>query len=145
MNKLFSFLTKNEAHGFIRIAAKVFRVLYIASSFATALYFIIFGVSTGEFGPFFLFFISGIAAFCIMMFMGIFIEAMLIGFANIVENQFEELILKNKAEDAKENFYLNKKQKAGFEKLEKFNELRKTGAITDEEYEAKKKEYLDSI
>lgn len=145
MNRLFSFLTKNEAHGFIRLAAKVFKVIHIVMGIAAAIYFIIMGINSGFFATFFIMFIAGLVALCVSMFMGIFIEAMLIGFANIVENQFEELILKNKADEVKESFYLNKKQKAGFEKLEKFNELRKSGAITDEEYEAKKKEYLDNI
>ena len=145
MNKLFSFLTKNEAHRFIRLSAKIFRVFYIVSSFATAIYLIVMGVQSGFFASFLLMFISGLISFCVFMFIGMFVEAMLIGFANIAENHFEELVLKNKSEDIKENFYLNKKQKANFEKLDKFNELRKCGAITQEEYEAKKKEFLGDL
>ncbi|MCK9471854.1 MAG: SHOCT domain-containing protein [Bacilli bacterium] len=144
MNKLFSFLTKNESHHILRFCAKVFRVIYIVLSIGTAIYCIITGTNF-EFGVFIAYLILGILSFAMLMFIGIFIEALILGFSNVVENHFEELVLKNKTEDKKENFYLNKKQKAGFESLEKFNELRKSGAITEEEFEAKKKEYLDKM
>lgn len=145
MNKLFSFITKNESHIILRIAAKVFRVFHIVLAFALAFYFILYGIKFGDFGVFLLYLFLGIFAFCFSMFIGIFIETLILGLANIVENQYEELVLKNKAENKKEEFYLKKKQKASFEMLEKLNDLRMKEAITEEEYEAKKKEFLEKM
>lgn len=58
------------------------------------------------------------------MFMGMFTENIIIGFANIVEDQFEELVLKNKDDEGNGVFSLTKKQKANFEKLERLNDLK---------------------
>jgi len=145
MDKLFSFLGKNESHHFLRIAAKVIRVFYIVLGFSSVVYLIISGVTSGSFLTFLLSFVISIVSFCVIMFIGMVIEALLIGFSNIVENQFEELVLKNKEEETKEVFSLTKKQKANYEKLQKLNELKKSGAITDEEYDVKKKEFLDRV
>jgi len=145
MNRIFSFIAKNESHHFLRLAAKVCRIAYIVIGFGTAVYLILLGVVSSSFLIFIGFLAASLVSFCVTMFIGFVVEALLMGFSNIVENQYEELVLKNIAEETKEVFSLNKKQKANFEKLQKFNELKKTGAITDEEYEAKKKDLLDNL
>lgn len=149
MNKLFSFFTKGESHQIIRIAAKVLRVIYIILAFVAAVYILILGSGalTGFFniGEFVLGLLFGAFLFVIIMLIGMFVEAMLIGFANIIENQFEELVLKNKAEEQPLNFGIGKKDNANFEKIKKLSELKEAGAISEEEFDAKKKEYMEKI
>lgn len=88
MNRLFAFFSKNESHHFLRIAAKVIRVFYIVVSFCLAVYLIITGVLIGNFITFLAYLLGGLVAFCVSMFMGMLVEAFIVGFSNIVENQF---------------------------------------------------------
>lgn len=149
MNKFFTFYKKGDSHQILRIAAKVFRVLYIVSAIVTSIYVVLMGsgVAEGLFdvGYFVLSLLFASFSFVVIMLMGMLIEAVWIGFANIVENQFEELVLKNKAEEQEVNFGLGKKDNVSFEKIKKLNELKKSGAISEEEFEEKKKELMENI
>lgn len=142
MKKLFTFITKGESHHLLRKISKIFKIFYIVLASFTALGFIISGFNSDfDESIFFIILLAG-AAFFVILFIGLVVETLLIVFSNIGENHYEELVLKKKVNEYDE---LSPKNKQIYDTIRNLSELRNTGAITEEDYEQKKKEFLDKL
>jgi hypothetical protein len=90
----------------------------------------------------------GAIGFFLLLFLGWVAEVLFLGFSNVVENNYKELVLKNKDGDGESDQDDEKNTDQDddpFTRLQKLSELRKAGIITEEEFEQKKTETLKGI
>lgn len=141
MKKLFTFNKRKDSHLHLRFISKVFKVFYIVIASVSALTFFIYlgQLAEDNAGAIIVAIIFAAILFFITLFVGFIIETLLLGFSNIVENNYEELTLKNKGEeDSNSNNSI-------YEKIKLLSELKNLGIINEEEYDFKKNELLKSV
>lgn len=144
MKKLFTLLSVQEAPKVIRIAAKIVRIIYIILAFLSLfISFIgtIFFIAEEEPRLGLLYLLMGIIGFLITLLTAILTEALLIGFAVIVRNNYEELRIKNIDMDNEDSNSSN----SDIQKLHMAKKLKDDGFISEEEYEGIKHNILEKF
>lgn len=154
MKNLFVFSPRKDAHLHLRTIAKVWKVLtFVFASLFTLISIIVAIANIGAFGTsdeeVVLVLLLSAPGFFLMLFFGWVIEVLLLGFSSIVENNYKELILKNKDGngngEAEDNEKPSDSDDDPYQRLQKLAELRKSGIITEEEFEQKKTETLKGL
>jgi len=148
MKRLFVFNSKSECPSLLVVASKVCKIIFIVFASLSALISLIAGIQSssnlGNGGYFLFYLIIGAASFFLLLFQGFLLEILLLSFSIITKNHYEELSDKGKIDD----FTLKKQNNNNsmlIDKMNQLNELKNLGILTEEEYNAKKKEILEGM
>lgn len=147
MKVLFKISKRSEAHKGLRTAAKIAKIIHIILACIFTILFLIEIIVMADYGVdvgvLLLYLLCAVAGFFLILFIGWVIELMLLGFSNIAENQYDELVVKNKVE--KVEIQETNKTDTVYNRLQQLYNLKNAGIITEEEYEEKKKETLKGM
>ena len=144
MKNLFNINKRKDAHKNLIVVAKIVKIIHIVFACVYALISLIYMIANGEYygDVIIVALILTVVGFFLILFIGWIAELLLLGFSSIVDNQYDELTIKNKAEVAEREIPKNNDVYA---RLQQLHELKKAGIITEEEYEQKKKDTLQGL
>lgn len=144
MKRLFSFNAKQECSTLLVVISKVVKVIYIVLACVAALIMLIGGIQVIQYSSlnFLLALVLGAAAFFLLLFMGFVLEILFLSFSIVTRKSYEDLLERGKIDDLP--LSAGKKNAIG-EKLHALNELKNNGIISEEEFNEKKKEWLQEL